>query len=576
LTNDLYTLQLSSFEGGDLAIAKANSPAEYFGASIRVWEGYGEKGAKPRPWHYEAAMRQYVGWCYAAAMIRASAMATVPLRAYTRRRPGRKLYKTRPVTIQARRYLYGEAEHGKQPSDRAMRKAIEFAGDLEEVIEPLPILRLLQTVNPWQNGTELTILRSLDQQITGNHYTHVVNDPVLGTPAQLWRMPPQWVRIIPSRTEFVGGYLYGKGMDIEKTFAEDEVDHYRWPNPRDIHYGMGWVEAAWTALGLYSSKRNEDTAVHDNMSRPDWLLSIPNATADILKSVKQDVEERLRGTDKRGSFLAINKAVTATALNQREGEDGTPTRLIEEISADSRVPVAMLLSNDPTKASSATARLGFYRETVQGDCRLDSEKLNERLVPRYPDSDEVFLEYDPAAFEDREAQTKRVVALRSGGIISVNEARQEEGYGPAVGGDVIHSPAGTSGGAAAVAGNLSPFQNDDRHNEDEIRGEKSNTPTVVSATVGVGEAPDDGTDQLKAEADAYGVAVRAGVITPQLSDEEHFREKLSLPPMSDDAKRAWKDDKGARRPITLTPPGGEEPKPVGGLPKPEAEAEAEE
>jgi hypothetical protein len=42
----------------------------------------------------------------------------------------------------------------------------------------------------------------------------------------------------------------------------------------------------------------------------------------------------------------------------------------------------------------------------------------------------------------------------------------------------------------------------------------------------------------KAASDAYGVAVRAGVITPQTDDEEAFRKRLSLPPMSSDAKAA--------------------------------------
>lgn len=74
-------------------------------------------------------------------------------------------------------------------------------------------------------------------------------------------------------------------------------------------------------------------------------------------------------------------------------------------------------------------------------------------------------------------------------------------------------------------------------------------------------APDPELERIKAEADAYGVAVRAGVITPQTEDENAFREKLSLPSMSDDARKAWDEDKGVRRPITLTPPGGQPAKP---------------
>jgi hypothetical protein len=47
-------------------------------------------------------------------------------------------------------------------------------------------------------------------------------------------------------------------------------------------------------------------------------------------------------------------------------------------------------------------------------------------------------------------------------------------------------------------------------------------------------------------------------VTPQPEDEKHFRAKLGLPPMTAEAEAAWKKDHGARRPITLAPPPGDE------------------
>lgn len=78
-----------------------------------------------------------------------------------------------------------------------------------------------------------------------------------------------------------------------------------------------------------------------------------------------------------------------------------------------------------------------------------------------------------------------------------------------------------------------------------------------------GPQSDPELERIKAEADAYGVAVRAGVVTPQTDDEDAFRTRLSLPSMSADAKRAWAEDKGVRRPITLLPPGGKSAGPAG-------------
>jgi hypothetical protein len=56
---------------------------------------------------------------------------------------------------------------------------------------------------------------------------------------------------------------------------------------------------------------------------------------------------------------------------------------------------------------------------------------------------------------------------------------------------------------------------------------------------------------LKSKFDAYGVAVRAGAITPSEADEYAFRKEAGLPDPSPAVKQAWKEDKGIRRPITL-------------------------
>lgn len=50
---------------------------------------------------------------------------------------------------------------------------------------------------------------------------------------------------------------------------------------------------------------------------------------------------------------------------------------------------------------------------------------------------------------------------------------------------------------------------------------------------------------------SYGIATRAGAVTPQRQDEEFFRKSLKLPDMSQDSESAWADDGGIRRPITL-------------------------
>ena len=56
---------------------------------------------------------------------------------------------------------------------------------------------------------------------------------------------------------------------------------------------------------------------------------------------------------------------------------------------------------------------------------------------------------------------------------------------------------------------------------------------------------------LKAVVDAYGIAVRAGVLTPCVEDEAAFRKMMGLPDVPQSVRAEWERTKGVRAPITL-------------------------
>ena len=61
-------------------------------------------------------------------------------------------------------------------------------------------------------------------------------------------------------------------------------------------------------------------------------------------------------------------------------------------------------------------------------------------------------------------------------------------------------------------------------------------------------------ENLRALLEAYGVGVRAGVITPCLQDENAFRKIMGLEPAPAQVVSDWDQSGGIRRPITLTRP----------------------
>jgi hypothetical protein len=61
-------------------------------------------------------------------------------------------------------------------------------------------------------------------------------------------------------------------------------------------------------------------------------------------------------------------------------------------------------------------------------------------------------------------------------------------------------------------------------------------------------------DVLAKLLEAYGVGVRAGVLTPCLEDENEFRVMLGLKSASSAVVQAWTTQGGTRAPVTLQRP----------------------
>lgn len=65
-------------------------------------------------------------------------------------------------------------------------------------------------------------------------------------------------------------------------------------------------------------------------------------------------------------------------------------------------------------------------------------------------------------------------------------------------------------------------------------------------------------ERFQQSVEAYGQGSRAGVITPQIEDEEYFRAQAGLPPPAAPVRAAWQNEP-VRRPNTLTQPGAAAP-----------------
>lgn len=419
------------------------SPEKYIGSTVHMFDQLNTRG-KTQPFNQAAGVSQYRGWVYAAAWMNAKAVSTTPLRMYVRRGPGESLIgsngkRSMRSLPRQKRFMMGGLTH--TPSPYVMRKAAEWGGEFEQVTEKTPLTALLEHPNPWMLGSIFSQMRSMMICLTGNFYmTPVVESlryrsETLSRIKELWVMPSQYVKIQPDEADFIKGYWYGIDPTKAKFFPPDEVFHMTRPNPADLLYGLGDVEAGWSALGLSSAQRQTDMAHYANHSRPDLAVitkSMSGSSQNIgnLKELQEEWSRLFRGTFRAGSPVFLTGDTEVIPLNYQPTEIGDREIVVEEIAAIMGVPVTLLKANDPNLASARVGFASWREQTVLPYCRADEEYLNKYLLPAFGLEGDAFLCYDDPVPENRDEVQAMIATAMQYGTMTRNEIRVQQGENP--------------------------------------------------------------------------------------------------------------------------------------------------
>ena len=407
---------------------RQTTPDKFLASSVNVVAG-GQQGAIRAPFSPDRGVRSYRSWVYAAATINANAVAAIPLRLYAKK--DEALAPTRAIERRRKAYMMGDGHGDQRPSSSVMRKAAMYGDDFEEVVGNHPVLDLLSEANPFLNGFDSTVLRVLYGELTGNAYLHPIVDEATGLPSELWPLASHYVEVIPDEEQFIKGYLYGQNAQMRQVFDTDEVIHFRRPNPGNLFYGLGKVEAAYGSIVANDAVHEMDISTFANQARPDYAVVVKGTpSGDQLDRFQQQVENRLKGSRKDGSFITVTGDVQFTPLNFPPKDLAGREEIVEEIAAVFGVPVSMLKANDPNLASAQTGFAQWREGTILPLVRMDEQELNQSLLPMFGLEETHVLAYDNPVPTDRAFELQERQTAVAGGWRKPNEARLEEGREP--------------------------------------------------------------------------------------------------------------------------------------------------
>lgn len=376
-------------------------------------------------------LEQYKSWAYTCANRNAAAIAGVPLRLFATRGTGDQKFraKCRIATPEQIKHLRGIKSVVESARFKSAQEVVE--------IETHPILDLLSQVNPFHNQYDLMERLSLFLDLTGDAYWHIVDGP-LGIPSEIWTLPSQHIRIIPSKDKFIAGYVFGIDPSNQVKFGPEAVIHFLLSNPKDLYYGISRIEGAYLAITGYLSMEQYEKDLTDLRGMKDVLIKYKGGT--LTAKQRRDLMNEWSNAIKAGALakapmiadqdIDIQEATWAPReLGFLQGRQWRKEEIINAFGQHS----AMYDKNANTANINGAIYLWEEYEITPSLRRIE-QKLNEQLVPRYNEP-RIFVAFDPILSEDRESVRLDDTMLLSNGY-PINRILQRRGLAPIPGGDV--------------------------------------------------------------------------------------------------------------------------------------------
>ena len=405
-------------------IAKALKAGDnkYLPHAIWPWF-FGKVWANPQD--QTSLLKAYRSWVYICVSRNGATFAATPLRLFVAKptRTTKLLAPTKPITLKKAKYFQSNPRIASLPQ-------VVKADVIEEITEH-PAIDMMHRVNPFMNQTDLLELTDIYEELTGNAYWYVIKN-AMGTPEQIWPLPPNRMEIIPDRETFIKEYRFHTTFQSRGTpFELDEIIHFKFPNPNDVYYGASPLQAVSDVYNINQNMNAFENAVFTNNGRLEGYWS----TAQELdendhKRLLAELAETYQGVHNTGKTGLASHGIEfkATSFSPRElgfmkGREWTKQEIFEAYDTPQG-----LFSDKANRANAVASQLVYARYCIQPRHRRFEEKLNEQLAPMF--DDKLFFAFDNVIPEDKEFELKEDTELLRKSALSIDEVRATRGKEP--------------------------------------------------------------------------------------------------------------------------------------------------
>lgn len=320
--------------------------------------------------------------------------------------------------------LNQKAQRARFSSRKAQLDRLQKQGNLAEITQH-PLLDLLATPNTQMSGMAFFQLTQLYMDLVGEAFW-VMERNALGTPAQLWPLPPNWVRALPAHDR--QSYIVQLGA-LEHAIAASEVIAFRDLDPADpFKRGTGIAKALGDELETDEWAAKHLKAFFHNRARPDLVISGGDLHPEATKRMEEQWVQKHAGFWRAYKPQFLARKVDITQLGQSfENMQLVQLRQYERdmvIQVFGAPPEKFGLINESKRATISAADLFWTKDVIVPRVELLRGAIQERLVPLY--DTRLVLDYVSPVPAD---QDHRLKVMRSAPwAYTRNEWREEAGF----------------------------------------------------------------------------------------------------------------------------------------------------
>jgi len=292
-------------------------------------------------------------------------------------------------------------------------------------------------------SNEFIALDTIYQELVGESFW-ILNFNGLGEPAEIWIPYPHKMSVVPDKTKFIKGYVYGEG-ESAVPFDVNEVIHFKYPSPLNQYRGLGPAQSIGVDLDAEMYSGHWNRSFFYNSARPDGVIQFDyNLSDEQFDKLKKQWSEKYKGVSKAHQVALLEGGGKYLQIQNTVKDMDFPN--LRKLNRDNimgvfGMPPSMLgVVENVNKATAEAEDYKFARWIIKPRLDWKAAKLQEQLVPLFRGSENLKLGFEEVVKETTDQKVTMAESGMRAGYLTINEARSMQGYDPLPNGDVLLVP----------------------------------------------------------------------------------------------------------------------------------------